>query len=78
MLQLGYEHNVGEWRLFIYSCKASLKAVFVQNGNKKPSVPLANTIAYKETYESMELLLKLMNYSKFEGHICGDLKVISL
>jgi len=32
----------------------------------------------KETYKSMDLLLKAVSYSKYEWKICGDLKVIGL
>jgi len=32
----------------------------------------------KETYESMDLLLKAISYSKYGWNICGDLKVIGL
>ena len=32
----------------------------------------------KETYESMDLLLTAISYSKYGWKICGDLKVIGL
>jgi hypothetical protein len=32
----------------------------------------------KETYENMDLLLKVVSYSKYGSKICGDLKVIGL
>ena len=37
MIELGYEHDSDEWRLFIDSSKTSLKAVLLHNGNVKPS-----------------------------------------
>jgi len=41
-------HVPEEWRLFIDSSKASLKAVLLYNGNKKPSVPVAHAVGLKE------------------------------
>jgi len=32
----------------------------------------------KETYENMEMLLKHIQYSKYNWNICGDLKVVAL
>jgi hypothetical protein len=32
----------------------------------------------KETYKNMDLLLKVLSYSKYGWKICGDLKVIQL
>ena len=78
MQHLGYEHTPDEWRLFIDSSKVSLKAVLLHNGNTKPSVPVAHAVGMKETYDSMEILLKVINYSDHNWNICGDLKVISL
>jgi hypothetical protein len=40
MKELGHEHDPDEWRLFIDSSKASLKAVLLHNGNRNPSVPV--------------------------------------
>lgn len=78
MQELGYKHLPVDWRLFIDSSKASLKAVLLHNGNSQPSLPLAHSISKKETYETMEVLLKLLQYSSYNWKICGDLKVISL
>ena len=78
MNELGYEHVPDEWRLFIDSSKLSLKAVLLHNGNQNPSVPVAHAVGMKETYESMEILLKVVNYRNHQWNICGDLKVISL
>jgi hypothetical protein len=58
MEALGHQHNTPEWRLFIDSSKASLKAVLLHNGNKYPSVPLVNAVNMKECYENMKLLLE--------------------
>lgn len=43
-----------------------------------PSVPVAHAVGMKETYEPMEVILKVINYSEHNWNFCGDLKVISL
>lgn len=78
MHELGYDHIPDEWRLFIDSGKDSLKAVLLHYGNEKPSVPVALAHGLKETYESMETILRLIKYSSHNWNICGDLKVVSL
>jgi hypothetical protein len=78
MLEFNEEHKPHEWRLFIDSGKESLKCVLLHNGNEKPSVPLAHASRMKETYESMETLLRLIKYNDHKWHICGDLKVVAL
>jgi hypothetical protein len=78
MLKLGCEYVPDQWRLFIDSSKASLKAVLLHNGNEKPSVPIAHAVGLKETYDSMKLILKVINYSEHNWNICADLKVVSL
>ncbi|GFX87925.1 uncharacterized protein TNCV_4373901 [Trichonephila clavipes] len=40
METFGFEHNPIEWRLFIDTSKASLKAVLLHNGKKFPSMTL--------------------------------------
>ena len=44
MKELGLEHDPDEWRLFIDSSKASLKAVLLHNVNQNPSVPVAHAV----------------------------------
>jgi len=46
---LGHEYNPDQWRLFIGSSKVSLKVVLLHNGNRIPSVPLANATNMKES-----------------------------
>ena len=74
------EHHSNEWRLFIDSSKTSLKAVLLNNGNEKPSISLIHVTALKETHETIELILHLINYFAYNWNwnICGDLKVIGL
>ena len=72
------EHHFNEWRLFIDSSKASLKAVLFNNGNEKPSISLVHATALKETHETIQLILRLINYAVYKWNICGELKVTCL
>lgn len=45
--------------------------------NEKYSLPVGHVVGMEETYESMKLFLKGVNYSVFKWNICHDLKVIS-
>lgn len=78
MKALGFEHKVTEWRLFIDSSNTSLKAVLLHNGNEKPSVPIAHAVGMKETYQSMKMILKAINYKSYQWQIVADLKVVAL
>ena len=78
MMEFGYKHKCDEWRLFIDSSKASLKAVLLRNGNTHPSIHLAHAIQLKGGHETIKVLLDALQYLKYSGKICGDLKVISL
>jgi len=75
---LGREYNPYHWRLFIDSSKVSLKVVLLHNGNRFPSVPLANAANMKESYGSTKLLLGKIKYGEFKCKLCGDLKVVVL
>eukprot|EP00731_Ephydatia_muelleri_P006654 Em0003g902a len=55
-----------------------LQAVLLCNGNVHPSIPVGYGAHMKETYENMELLLKHIQYTKYNWNICGDLKVVAL
>ena len=77
MQEIGCCYDPSEWRLFIDSSKASLKAVLLHNGNEKPSIPVAHATGLNETYESMDLLLRLTKYKDHTWNICGDLQVVS-
>ena len=80
MKKLGHDHDTTEWRLFIDSSKASLKAVLLHNGNKFASVPLAHASNMKESYDNMKLLhvLQKIQYEKYIWNICADLKVVAV
>jgi hypothetical protein len=75
---LGYQHDPNEWRLFIDSSKLSLKAVLLHNGNLLPSLPIGHAVGLKESYETMQLLLKSVEYERYLWYICADLKVVAL
>jgi hypothetical protein len=76
--EIGHTHVVTNWRLFIDSSKSGLKAVLLHHGSTYPSVPVAYSCALKETYSTMQLLLRSIDYKIYRWHLCGDFKVISL
>lgn len=78
MKELGVEHYVKDWRLFIDASKYSLKAVLLHNGNLLPSIPLFHAIGMKETYDSMAIILDAISYQNQGWEICSDLKVVAL
>lgn len=78
MSELGFRHEVNDWRLFIDASNASLKAVLLHNTNRLPSIPVAHTVAKKESRESIELILKAIRYDNYEWQICPDLKVVAI
>jgi hypothetical protein len=54
--------------------KKSLEGILLHNGKKYASVPVADSIHLKETYENLEILV-----NKEDGwRICGDLKVLCM
>jgi hypothetical protein len=69
------EHNPWNWRLFIHSSQQSLKAVLLHNGNSKPPILIADSVHLKETYDSIKILLEVIQYNAHQWNICGDLKV---
>lgn len=77
-LRLNCEHKADEWRLFIDGSSNSLKAVLLHITNKRPSVPVAYARNVKETYESMEAILRLIQYRQYKWLICADLKVVGI
>lgn len=72
------EFDPKEWRLFIDGSKTSIKAVLLNNGNRKPSIPVAMAIGMKEEFDTMKSILDLIQYHKFKFKIVADLKVIAL
>ena len=60
LIEMGVDKNTpDEWRLFIDSCKRSLKSVLLHNGNKYAPIPIAYSVKEKETYESVKKVLEL-------------------
>ena len=75
---MGHEYDVSEWKLFIDSSSRSLKVVLPNNGNKLSSIPVGLSVEMKETYNSMETLLKALKYKEQRWLVCGDIKVVAL
>ncbi len=75
MAALNIAHDLCDWRIFIDSCKMSLKAVLMHNGNIKS---LGYAIHMKETYYNTKQLLRCINYDQHQWQLCGDLKVVAL
>lgn len=71
-------HITDDWRLFLDGSSNSLKAVLIHNDNLRPSVPLAYVEKMPETYESMEKILKLIEYNKYEWWIIVDFKLVNI
>lgn len=72
------EHRPSEWRLFLDGSSNSLKAVLLHNGNTLPSVPIAYCKKVPEKYESMEMILNLINYAKYQWDVICDYKLINI
>lgn len=71
MAELSFEHvHTERIETFIDGPNASLKAVLLQNGNEKPSIPIAHAVDMKEIYESIVLILQITNYNKYKRKIC--------
>ena len=75
---LNMSHCPEDWRLFTDSCKVSLKAVPLHNGNVLPSIPVAHAFGIKESDDSMKQLLQYIKYDIHKWNICAHLEVITL
>jgi hypothetical protein len=75
MEELQLEHFSGQWRLFIDSSKASLKAVLLHNGNKFPSVPLAHAVHMKETFS---FCCKKIRCEEYRWNIFANIKDVAI
>ena len=78
MVVLVHEYNPSQWRLFIDSSRVNVKVVLLHNGSRFLSAPLAHAAYMKERYESMKLLLGIIEYDEFKWNLCGDRKVVAL
>ena len=76
--EIGIKCNPHEWYLFINGSSKSLKAVLLHNGNKLPSIPLANLAHLKEDYCSINLLIKALKYDQYGWEVIVDFKMIAL
>jgi hypothetical protein len=52
--------------------------VLLHNGNNFPSIPLADAVHIKETYENLQVLLQKIRYEENQLDICGDPKVTAM
>ena len=76
--KFGLTYQPTVWRLFIDSSKRSMKAVLLYNGTSVPPIPIAHSVELSETYENLDMLLKLIKYNDHNWLICSDLKVVAL
>lgn len=76
--EFGVEYKPENWRLFIDSSTKSLKAVLLNNGNIRGSLPIAHSTTMGEKYDNMEYLLKKIKYDEQQWEICTDLKVVTI
>ncbi|QQP31526.1 Uncharacterized protein FKW44_025149 [Caligus rogercresseyi] len=71
------QYDPRDWRLFIDSCKRSLKCVLPHNGNQFASIPLAHSTTLKEKYEAVKYVLDKIQYEQHKWIICVDLKMVN-
>ncbi len=74
--KLSAPYDLRRWRLLTNASKHSVKAVLLHNGSTYPSLPVAHSVTLCETYETLQFVLKCIDYAKRQWAICGDLKVI--
>ena len=67
------QYDPRDWRLFIDSCKRSLKCVLLHNGNQFASIPLAYSTTLEEKYEAVKYVLDKIQYEQHQWIICVDL-----
>lgn len=74
----GTEHKTDEWRLFLDGSSKSLKVVLLHNENTLPSIPIAYCKGLPEKYESMQYILNLIQYEKYQWDVIVDFKLINI
>jgi hypothetical protein len=67
-----------DWWLFIDGSVCSIKAVLLHIENKYPAVPMAYGRLVKETYETVNTILTLIQYSQYLWNVGGDLKIVGI
>lgn len=75
---LGQDYNADDWRLFIDGSKYSVKAVLLNKGNNKPSIPIVHAVDIKESYDVMKKIIEIIDYKTHNWKICCDLKVVGM
>ena len=71
-------HDQTNWRLFMDNSKESINFVLLHNGNCYPSMSIAYSTIFKETYYILQLILDKLNYHSHLWYVCADLKVVAL
>lgn len=72
------EYDSSEWRLFIDSSKASLKAVLLHNGNTFASLPMGHSVHMEENYNDLAIILEKIKYQDHQWMVCGDFKILTM
>ena len=54
-----------------------MKTVLRRNGNKRPTIPLAQAVHMKETYANIQVLLKEMCYEGHRWNLGADMRVLA-
>ena len=67
-----------EWRLFMDSSSRNLKAVPLNDGNSFSSIPIGHSVQMKETQNSTDHLLSVVNPQEYIWWICGSFKVVGI
>ena len=71
------QYKPDEWRLFIDSSKRSLKCVLLHNANIYASVPIGHSVALKESYSTVKMVLQKLCNEEHKWLICVDLKMVN-
>ncbi|GBM36642.1 hypothetical protein AVEN_221919-1 [Araneus ventricosus] len=72
------EYDPSEWRLFIDSSKANLKAVLLYNGNSFALPLLGHSVHLEENYNDLFLILEKINYQEQCWMVCGNFKMLTI
>ena len=70
------QYDPNDWRLFINSCKRSLKCVLLHNGNDFGFIPLGHSTTLKAKYSDIKFVLEKIGYYKHNWIICVDLNMV--
>ena len=67
------QYDPNDWRLFIDSCKRSLKCVFLHNGNDFRSIPLGHSTTLKEILQRYLVCFRKNWLLQAQlDHMCGS------